>query len=62
MDVAAMSMMLNNQQVKADASLKVMSKTKNLMEQQGEQLVEMLQSPQAPVPHPTSGNSVDVSV
>lgn len=62
MDVAAMSVMLHNQQLQADAGLKVMSKAKNLMEQQGEQLVEMLQTSEATTPHPTSGKSIDVSV
>lgn len=62
MNIAAMSVVLANQQVQADASLKVMLKAKDLMEQQGEQLVDMLQMPQANVSHPTLGQSFDVSV
>lgn len=62
MDIAAVSIGINNQHVHADASLKVMSKAKNVMEQQGEQLMEMLQTSQANVPHPNLGNAIDVSV
>lgn len=62
MDIAAMSIGLHTQQVQADASLKVMSKTKNMMEQQGEQLVEMLQASQPAASHPSLGKAIDVSV
>lgn len=62
MDVGAMSVVLSNQQVRADASLAIMNKVKGVMEQQGQQLVEMLQQPQASsaAPHPSLGSSVDI--
>lgn len=62
MDIAAMSVALENQQVQSDASLQVMSKTKDYMEEQGEQLVDMLQSSQKNISHPDLGKSVDISV
>jgi len=58
MDIAALSMAKAQSQVKADASLKVMANVKNLMNQQGEQLIEMLET-SSPAPHPTLGGKVD---
>ncbi len=60
MDIAAMSVVSSNQQVRADASLAVMKNAKGLMEQQGQQLIEMMQTPQASAPHPSLGSSIDV--
>ncbi|WP_188456641.1 YjfB family protein [Virgibacillus oceani] len=62
MDVAAMSVVMANTQVRADASLAVMSKVKGLMEQQGQQLMELLQQSGPRAPHPTLGNVVDLEV
>lgn len=58
-DIAAMSMVNSQAQVKAQASLKVMANVKDVMNQQGEHLIEMLQTSN-PAPHPTHGNKVDV--
>lgn len=60
MDIAAMSVVMANHQVKSAASLAVMGNIKKFAEQQGQQLVEMLQS--ADAPHPTHGKSVDIQI
>lgn len=60
MDIAAMSMAMNNHQVRTDASLAVMDNIKNVAEQQGLQLMEMLQD--STPPHPTLGNQIDVKL
>ncbi len=63
MDVAAASVVMAQSQVRADASLAVMKNVKGVMEQQGQQLIEMLQQPQAAsAPHPSLGGSVDMKV
>lgn len=63
MDIAAMSVVMSQNQVRAEASLAVMSNVKDLIEQQGEQLVDMLhQSTSANIPHPTLGKAFDISV
>lgn len=56
MDIAAMSMVQANSQLRADASMKVMSNVKDVMNQQGEQLIEMLSD----ATHPTLGQSIDI--
>lgn len=61
MDIAAASVVMSQSQLQSNASLAVMKNAKGVMEQQGQQLVEMLQQPQAPsAPHPSLGGSVDV--
>ncbi|MFC4558036.1 YjfB family protein [Virgibacillus kekensis] len=63
MDVAAMSVAMSSHHVQSQASLAVMSNVKNVMEQQGQQLMEMLQQPQAvSASHPSLGSSVDLKV
>lgn len=62
MDIAAMSVAMANQQVKADASLAVMNNVKDVLEQQGEQLIEMLKATEIPAPHPTLGHSIDLHI
>ncbi|MBP2245582.1 hypothetical protein J2Z28_002200 [Paenibacillus xylanexedens] len=42
------------------ASLQVMSITKDMAQQQGQQMAEMLKS--VPAPHPNLGGSLDLSV
>ena len=59
MGIAALSMAKAQSQVKADASLKVMANVKDMMNQQGEQLIEMLETSSS-VPHPTLGGKVDI--
>lgn len=60
MDIASLSMAMANQQVRSDASLAIMNNVKRVAEQQGGQLVEMLQQ-SAPTPsHPSLGNRIDV--
>ncbi len=62
MDIAAMSVVMANHQVRADASLAVMNNVKDMLEQQGQQLVEMLQQTSAPAQHPALGNIIDISI
>ncbi|OZU88413.1 putative motility protein [Virgibacillus indicus] len=60
MDIAALSVVMANHQVRSNAGLAVMKNAKDMMEQQGAQTIEMLKQPQQPVPHPTIGNQIDV--
>jgi len=62
MDIAKMSIVLNNHQLRQNASLAMMNHTKQLLQQQGDQLVEMLEQSTTSAPHPTHGNVIDVSV
>ena len=62
MDIAAMSVVMANHQVRADASLAVMNNVKNVLEQQGQQLVEMLQGTTSSAQHPSLGNIIDISI
>ncbi|MFD2044457.1 YjfB family protein [Ornithinibacillus salinisoli] len=62
MDIAAMSVAMNQAQVRSDASLAVMDNVMNVMEQQGTQLTEMLQQTVSGAPHPSLGNQVDLQV
>lgn len=62
MDIAALSVVMANSQVRSDAGLAVMANVKNLMQQQGAQLSEMLQQSAPQVPHPTLGNKVDIEI
>ena len=57
-----MSVAMANQQVRADASLAVMRNMKNVFEQQGQQLIEMLQQTGSLAQHPTLGNVIDISI
>ncbi|MUK89688.1 putative motility protein [Ornithinibacillus sp. L9] len=61
MDIAAMSVVMNQAQVRSDASLAVMGNVKDLMEQQGAQLKEMLQQ-SVSAPHPSLGKQLDIQV
>ncbi|WP_337019771.1 YjfB family protein [Oceanobacillus massiliensis] len=60
MDIAAMSVAMASSQVRSDASLAVMDNVMDVSEQQGLQLLEMLQEPAAA--HPTLGNSIDIKL
>jgi hypothetical protein len=62
MDIAALSVVMANSQVRSDASLAMMANIKNLMNQQGNQLTEMLSKSVADAPHPTLGKSVDIKL
>lgn len=61
MDIAAMSVVMANHQVRGDASLAVMNNVKDVVEQQGQQLIEMLQQTSSPR-HPALGNIIDISI
>jgi hypothetical protein len=61
-DIAAMSVVMSNSQLRSDASLAVMANVKNLMQQQGNQLNEMLNQSVSNAPHPTLGKSVDIQL
>ncbi|PJN62366.1 YjfB family protein [Paenibacillus sp. FSL H7-0942] len=60
MDIAALSMAMSRASVVQSASLQVMSITKDMAQQQGQQMAEMLKS--MPAPHPNLGGSLDLSV
>jgi len=60
-DIAALSVVQANQQVRQDASLAMMGKSLDLVEQQGEQLAELLQA-SSPAPHPSLGSTIDMKV
>ncbi|SDC46168.1 Putative motility protein [Paenibacillus sp. CF095] len=60
MDIAALSMAMSQASVVQSASLQVMSITKDIAQQQGQQMAEMLKS--VPAPHPNLGGSLDLSV
>jgi len=60
MDIAALSMAMSQVSVAQSASLQVMAMSKDMAEQQGQQLTEMLKS--VPAPHPNLGGSLDISV
>ena len=60
MDIAALSMAMSQITAAQSASLQVMSMTKDMAQQQGQQMTEMLKS--VSVPHPNLGRSLDISV
>lgn len=63
MDIAAMSTMMSQANVRMEASIAIMDQIKNVAEMQGEQLIEMMQqSNTQTVPHPTLGQTIDISV
>lgn len=62
MDIAAMSVAMSNHQVRADASLAVMNNIKKVAEQQGQQLIDMLQQTSSASPHPTLGKVIDIKL
>lgn len=57
MDIAAISMAMSNTQLKQQSSLAMMDKVKGEAEEQGNQMVEMLEQS---APHPNLGNRIDV--
>lgn len=60
MDIAALSVVMSNQQVQAGAGLAIMNKTMDVAEQQNSQLMDMLKASGANAPHPSLGKVVDV--
>ncbi|PYE43254.1 YjfB family protein [Paenibacillus barcinonensis] len=60
MDIAALSMGMSQATTAQAASLQVMSMAKDMAQQQGQQMAEMLKS--MPAPHPNLGGSLDISV
>jgi len=64
LDIAALSVVLANHQLKTQASIAVMNHAKNFAELQGQQLVDLLKSSQiSPTPsHPSLGTQIDVKV
>ncbi|MBM7551729.1 YjfB family protein [Thalassobacillus pellis] len=60
MDIAAMSVIMNQAQLKQNAGIALMDKAMNQMEAQGAGMLEMIQS-QAPAPaHPDLGAKIDM--
>ncbi|WP_047983751.1 YjfB family protein [Ornithinibacillus californiensis] len=62
MDIAAMSVVMANSKVRSGASLAMVANIKDLMQQQGNQLTEMLSQNISNAPHPTLGKSVDIKL
>lgn len=63
LDIAAMSTVMSQANVKMEASLAVMNHIKSLAQTQGDQLIEMVQqSTKQTVQHPTLGQKIDISV
>lgn len=60
MDIAALSIAMANQQTQMNASFALMNHTKEVMKQQGDQLVEMLEQSSVKPPHPSLGRKVDI--
>lgn len=60
MDIASLSIAMSQASVAQSASLQVLSMSKDMAEQQGQQLAEMLKS--VPAPHPNLGGRLDISV
>jgi len=61
MDVAGLSIIMAENQVKRDASLAMMRNVKDMMNEQGQQLVDMLSQTTPAAPHPTLGQHIDIS-
>lgn len=62
MDIAALSVIMANQQVRTQADLAVLDNAKKVMKQNGAQLIEMLNQSNPPVKHPSKGMQIDVKV
>ena len=60
MDIAALSVVMANQQVRTQAGLAVMDNAKKIMEQDGAQLIDMLNQTNPPARHPSKGLQIDV--
>lgn len=60
MDIATMSTVMSNNYLRSEASMAVMDNAKDVMEQQGDQLLDMLQQTGSETPHLTLGNTVDI--
>lgn len=60
MDIAALSMAMSQASVAQAASIQVMSMTKDMAQEEGQQMAEMLKS--VPAPHPNLGGSLDISI
>ena len=56
MDIASLSTAMSQSSVSQAASIKVLSLSKDMAEQQGQQLAEMLKQ----APHPTLGSTLDI--
>ena len=57
MDIAALSMAMNQTNLMQNVSLAVTKQAMDLQQQNTEQLVEMLDAP-----HPTAGHTIDIKV
>ncbi|MCM3238128.1 YjfB family protein [Heyndrickxia oleronia] len=61
MDIAAMSIGMHQAQLQQNISLALTKKVMDQSETQMEGLVQLLQT-SAPAPHPTTGNTIDLSI
>ncbi|WP_164218416.1 YjfB family protein [Virgibacillus sp. YIM 98842] len=60
MDIAALSAVMSNQQVRSEAGLAVMNNVKKVMEQDGSRLIDMLNQANPAAVHPAKGNRIDI--
>jgi len=61
MDIAALSVVMNQSQLKQQASLAIVKKAMTTAEVNGSQLIEMLEQSTAPnAPHPNLGGKIDI--
>lgn len=62
MDIAALSIGLANHQVRSDAGVAMMRNVMQTMEQQGLDLINLLQTSPVSAKHPSLGNAIDVKL
>jgi galactitol-specific phosphotransferase system IIB component len=60
MDIAALSVAMSSTRFVQNASIAVMDNIKNVAEQQGSQLLDMMQ--ESLPEHPTLGNQIDIKL
>lgn len=59
-DIAKMSILMSQQQLKSDVSIQLMAKTMEMAEVSSESMTDMLET--AAVPHPDLGQMIDIKV
>ncbi|WP_156290903.1 YjfB family protein [Oceanobacillus salinisoli] len=62
MDIAALSVVMAQNQVKSNVGISLMDKVMNMSEQQSNDLTKMLGDSGVTPPHPTLGKQLDIHV
>jgi len=60
MDIAKLSMVNSQTNLRLEASLAMTKHVQQFSEQVGEDFIEMLEKSTPPAPHPTLGHSIDI--